>query len=183
MCLGDDSGFTLVELLVGMVVISIFMLGTFVFQHNMLAFSHQGAARLELQQQGTLALEYMIRGLREASVVDIDDYEGGIDNGIAVVTPKGQQEYWSVENPGDREDNLYMNLGGGEELLIGDYAQGGFGIKVDDLSFSDNYDGVNPVTNTVDINLDLKLVDLSADPAVILETMNFNAQVQPRNRE
>jgi hypothetical protein len=77
-----------------------------------------------------------------------------------------------------REDHLYMDEGGGEEMLLGDYVHNGFSIRVEDLSFNDNY----PTINTVDVSFNLKLQDLSTDPATTLETMNFGAQVQPRNR-
>jgi prepilin-type N-terminal cleavage/methylation domain-containing protein len=178
----EEEGFTLIEVIVGLIVVSLFMLGAFVFQHDMLTFSRQGTARADLQQQGMLALEYMIRGVREASTVSIGDWEGGTNNGITVTTPDGTRSYWSVEDAGARQDNLYMNQGSGEELLIGDYSRGGFGIKVAALSFSDNYDGADPTTNTVDIDLSLKLLDLTVVPAVTLETMDFDSQVQPRNR-
>jgi hypothetical protein len=155
------------------------MLGTFIFQHNMLAFSRQGDTRVEMQRQGTLALEYMIRGVREASDVIIGEGEGGDDNGITVTTLDGDLDYWSVEDAGERQDSMYMDQGSGEELLIGDYSQGGFSIKVDDLVFNDNY----PTTNIIDVDFTLKLLDLSTNPADTLETMDFSAQVQPRNRE
>ena len=179
MYLLNEDGFTLAELLVGIIVVSVFMLGTFVFQHNMLAFSRQGDTRVEMQRQGTLALEYIIRGVREASDIDISPGEGGVDNGITVTTPDAVFDYWSVEDAGDRQDNMYMDQGTGEELLVGDYTQGGFSIKVDDLVFTDNY----PTTNVININFTLNLLDLGSSPAETLETMNFSAQVQPRNRE
>jgi len=182
MYLKNEKGFTLIELIVGIVIVSLFMLGTFIFQHNMQTFSRQGTTKTELQREGTLALEYMIRDIREAMSVNIDDSpEGGVENRIIVSTPYQIITYWSVEDNTvpTREDNLYMDRGSGEEILVGDYSEGGFGIKVDDLTFTDNY----PTSNIVDINLSLKLLDLKVNPAVELgESMVFSAQVQPRNR-
>ncbi len=188
MFLKNEKGFTLVELMVGMIVLSFFMLGTYVFSHSMLTFSNQGNARAEMQRQGTLALEYTIRGIREAdNNIVVYDFEGGAQNGISVTTANGVFNYWSEVTPADttREDNMYMNLcsgGGCDEILIGDYMEGGFSIKVNTLAFVDNFDGVDPTTNTVNISLSLNLMDLKSNPAELLETMNFNAEVQPRNR-
>lgn len=59
-----EGGFTLIEALIAAFLGAIVLLGLTVLYINGLEFYDEGASRLELQRQGSLAMEDMARNIR-----------------------------------------------------------------------------------------------------------------------
>jgi prepilin-type N-terminal cleavage/methylation domain-containing protein len=182
MSLRDEAGFTLVELIIGVIIMTLLTLGIYVFMHNLEDVSHAAAARTQLQQEGSLILEDIVKDIREADTITIGDVEGGTSNYILIESPTiSTVSYWSVEgdpDAGHQEGELYKNEGGNDLLLAGDYNQGGVVVNVNDLIFSDNL-----AANLVTIDLNLQMVRINPDlSTTTLEVVTFSASAEPRNR-
>jgi prepilin-type N-terminal cleavage/methylation domain-containing protein len=63
----NQRGFSLAELLVAMAVLGLLLAGVFGLQHQGQSAYLTGAARVEVQQSGRVALDLMLRELRSAS--------------------------------------------------------------------------------------------------------------------
>ncbi len=180
--LKDEKGLSLIELNISIMIAVVLSLAFFVLIHNFGDINQAVAARIQLQQEGSLILMDMVKDIREAETITIDSVEGGTDNCLEVYSPFiGVRTYWSVgDDPitGHKEGELYKNEGAADELLIGDYNDGGITLNVDDLTFTDDESA-----NLVTIFLDLQLIKTYPDlNTKVLEVAPLNASAQPRNR-
>ncbi len=178
----NKKGMTLIELLIGLIITTVFTLGFYVLGHNYGNAAQSGMARTQLQREGSLIVEDMVKDIREASGITINNVEGGVNNYIQIISPvSGTTLYWSVDNvpdAGHTEGEFYKNAGGGDELLLGDYNIGGISLNVANMTFTDDM-----VSNLVTIDLDLQLVRTFPDGATTtLEVVSFNGSSEPRNR-
>jgi prepilin-type N-terminal cleavage/methylation domain-containing protein len=82
----NQEGFTLVELLIAL-VISLFVLAAVGSIYSyFLGIWDQANSSLELQRDGSFAIEEMAKKIRNGSEFTIDDYGTGTDNKIIIVT-------------------------------------------------------------------------------------------------
>ncbi|MBI2875930.1 MAG: prepilin-type N-terminal cleavage/methylation domain-containing protein [Candidatus Tectomicrobia bacterium] len=90
----DEGGFTLVEVLIVALLGSVILLGLTTLYVNGLAFYDQGIGRLELQRQGSLAMEDMAREIREGTGFTI----GGAQDRLDVTVAAGTLAYFRAGN-------------------------------------------------------------------------------------
>jgi prepilin-type N-terminal cleavage/methylation domain-containing protein len=67
----NDSGLTLVELLVALTIMGIIVVAAMPLLSSSLEANHQGTARSELYQEGLLAMERMTGGVRKTTIVTV----------------------------------------------------------------------------------------------------------------
>jgi len=179
---GDENGFSLVELMVSVAVFLSLMAGVFAFRSNMMEIYHHGVALSHLQQEASFVLDDILKDIREAETITIDSVEGGTNNRLTVFSSViGTRTYWSVgdiPDVGHSPGELYKNEGGTDELILGDYNENGLAIRVADLTFTDD-----PTANLVTVSMQVQLTKVMPDSSVTtLETVSFTASAKPRNR-
>ncbi len=182
MYLRNEKGSTLVELMISMIIISMVLLGFYVFAHNVEDMFGYNEAQNALQQEASLILHDIVKDLREAETITIDDVEGGASNYLLIEsTAIGSHSYWSVGNnpfTGHLQGEFYKNDGAADQILLGDYMEQGISLNVADLTFTDNL-----ANNLVTVAMQLQLVETYPDQSTaVIETRDFNASAQPRNR-
>lgn len=168
---GNQRGVTLVEMLVSIIIIAGVVAGLLISFHVIPATSSQGNALLVLQQEATLALEDMAKAVRESSLANLSI------TATQLTTSNGTFSTCSGILYQDPDNDGACTLDGDELILLGDYTCEGFGMRVQNLTFTDNF-GIT--ANTISINLQVEIYDLASGSS--LDTMTFSTQAYPRMR-
>ncbi len=158
--LNNEQGVGLIELLVSILIMAGVVAAIMVAYSSLPAQSSQGSALLLLQQESSLALEDMSEAIRGAAAGALN-----VDEANDVLTADGV--IYQVNN-----ELLVKDA----ETLLGDYTFEGFGMRVESLTFTDNYGTVNTIT----IDLVVRVTSLATGND--LNRLQFTTQVYPRNR-
>ena len=154
----DCRGFTIVELMLGMVIAAILVLTMAAILWASFSAWRKNSDAVEIQRDATFAMDMISRAIRPASASEIDSptRQNTQNNPAGILTINKKSFYRSVSYPYELMYDPDTSVAGNEEVLIRD--------RLDSLEFINNY----PLKSiTVTLNLTQGSQNILVDKEVI----------------